>query len=191
MNQKYKTTPTSGDIKPTKPGVYKRVNPLNIEQETFSKWDGEHWHMYTGSFKSAQEQYDVSDYQELHWYDVEDLPDMKFRVKNAEESRILQEYLFELGYSWLPDGKTVRCTDKPFLYTEDKTMLWGSLDGDGDSDGVDLFENDPSQEMTVDIIVHKPIVNLKPVPEETIEFNGQKYNKKKFMEAIENLKPSV
>ena len=47
---------------------------------------------------------------------------MKFRVKDEEHSKLIQEELFKLGYEW-NGGKRVQYTDKEFLYTDENGWL--------------------------------------------------------------------
>jgi hypothetical protein len=44
--------------------------------------------------------------------------DMKFRVRNAEHSRRIQEALFKLDVKWSGTAAEVRYADEPFLYAE-------------------------------------------------------------------------
>ena len=46
---------------------------------------------------------------------VPEFKNMKFRVKDEEHSKQIQEYLFSLGYKW-SSGYNVKHQDKPFMF---------------------------------------------------------------------------
>ena len=48
---------------------------------------------------------------------VPEFKNMKFRVKDEDHSKQIQEYLFSLGYHWGEHGRSVDYTDAPFLFT--------------------------------------------------------------------------
>lgn len=45
-----------------------------------------------------------------------ELDNIKVKVRNHENSRKLQEYLFSKGFKWLGEGKKVSYIYKPYLY---------------------------------------------------------------------------
>lgn len=49
----------------------------------------------------------------------------KIRIKNAENSRKIQEMLFEKGVVWESESRKVIHTDKPFLYVRKNRMTYG------------------------------------------------------------------
>src|ERR1700693_2291166 len=99
---KWKEVATSGSIKPTKVGTYKRISEDGFL--VYSNFNGYKWLSYVADYEDAINKTSFSDYQCLDWYDIEeDKPKfeaLKFRVKNPEESKLVQEKLFELGYTW-------------------------------------------------------------------------------------------
>ena len=48
---------------------------------------------------------------------VLEFKNMKFRVKDEEHSKQIQEHLFSLGYHWDDQARGVDYTDAPFLFT--------------------------------------------------------------------------
>ena len=48
---------------------------------------------------------------------VPEFKNMKFRVKDEEHSKQIQEYLFSLRYHWDDQARVVDYTDAPFLFT--------------------------------------------------------------------------
>ena len=48
---------------------------------------------------------------------VPEFKNMKFRVKDEEHSKQIQEYLFSLRYHWDDQARGVDYTDAPFLFT--------------------------------------------------------------------------
>ena len=48
---------------------------------------------------------------------VPEFKNMKFRVKDEEHSKQIQEYLFSLRYHWGDQARGVDYTDAPFLFT--------------------------------------------------------------------------
>ena len=48
---------------------------------------------------------------------VPEFKNMKFRVKDEEHSKQIQEYLFSLRYHWDDQVRVVDYTDAPFLFT--------------------------------------------------------------------------
>lgn len=84
---------------------------------------------------------------------------LKFRIANEDQSKQLQEVLFQLGYKWWRSKLVPQHTDKPFLYT--------SADGDISYSGCripsdDIFfkSNDRTEQNTEEFIkMHtKPVV---------------------------------
>lgn len=48
---------------------------------------------------------------------------MKFRVKDKEHSRLIQEALFTEGYSWDNGGTEYYATDAPYLFTSNNANI--------------------------------------------------------------------
>lgn len=110
---------------------------------------------------------------------------MKFRVKDEEHSKLIQEHLFSLGYGWEGRGfgvleKVVKHTSHAFLYTySNKQICYG--------DDIENFETKDFPEIE---LVATTTYSLKPVEkEEFVELNGKKYNKKDLEEALSKLHP--
>jgi hypothetical protein len=58
------------------------------------------------------------------------MKNLKFKVSTPEESREIQELLFQLGYEWIHHRRKVKYTDKPYLFaksnTNRKIITWDS-----------------------------------------------------------------
>ncbi len=54
---------------------------------------------------------------------VPEFKNMKFRVKDEEHSKQIQEHLFSLGYRWIGNRNAVVYTDSSFLFTNNKGRL--------------------------------------------------------------------
>ena len=54
---------------------------------------------------------------------IPEFKNMKFRVKNEEHSKQIQEYLFSLGYQWYDRTRVVDYTDAAFLFTTRRGYL--------------------------------------------------------------------
>lgn len=55
-----------------------------------------------------------------------EIQNLKMRV-TPEQSRIVQQTLFNNGCQWESGRKEVKCTDKPFLYLEDESIQFDSV----------------------------------------------------------------
>lgn len=64
---------------------------------------------------------------------------MKFRVKDEDHSKAIQEKLFSLGVKWCGLYKITQYCDKPFLFADDKFITYGS---GPDSDYFDDHEDE-------------------------------------------------
>lgn len=110
--------------------------------------------------------------------------EMKFRVRDEEHSKQIQDYLFSLGYSW----QTI--DNIPYRYLSTSYLYARSSGGIGWSEeGSDIFfEDHPAQEYK--LIPHNTFT-IEPVPrrEEVVELNGQTYLKADLEEALAKLKP--
>lgn len=101
---------------------------------------------------------------------------MKFHVKDAEESRMVQKKLFAMGYSWRGEGSTkVDLNAGEFLFVYDD----GSITFDS---RLSYFEKHGNPEYTI-----KHTIEFVPAPEKLIEFNGKKYRADEFTKAISGL----
>ena len=54
---------------------------------------------------------------------MSEFKNMKFRVKDAEHSKQIQEHLFSLGYRWCGNRNAVVYTDSSFLFTNNEGRL--------------------------------------------------------------------
>jgi hypothetical protein len=171
---KWKTEPTSGRVKPTKVGTYKRKLPFD-KRDTYSYWDGIHWKSYVYKYNEAASKMVSSDHQSINWFDVEEynpeLKNIKIRVKDAQESKLVQGKLFEMGYFW-SDGKVILFTDYEFLYG----YADGRLTSGSSESGFKLHQN---QEVVI-----KTSIELVDAPERTILHNGIEYTKKELTELL-------
>jgi hypothetical protein len=104
---------------------------------------------------------------------------MKFRVKDEQHSRDIQEWLFSLGYSW-PAERLLDNLDKPHIYVSEE----GYLSWDDDEEYFNTCEN---TEVTLEVTkqYHWSIVD-KP-ERETVELNGKTYYKEELEEALGKL----
>lgn len=58
-----------------------------------------------------------------------DLPEKFFHKSNSpKESRMIQEKLFKLGYSWITSGQTYNYLEELYIvgYTDEKALYWRS-----------------------------------------------------------------
>jgi len=98
---------------------------------------------------------------------------MKFRVKNEEHSKAIQERLFEMGYRWEYDGNGTLIPDGvKGIYAHTDGCLSFSILGDN-------FNNKPHLECTLDDL-YSPIADDHIYKLETMA--------KEMLEAIEQLK---
>lgn len=86
---------------------------------------------------------------------------MKFRVRDEEHSKEIQEALFKEGYTWYPGSMRVQYTDEPFLYASSK---YNDVTRDNSST---YFKNSGAKEMFVvngQIVDKEPLCILHGVP---------------------------
>lgn len=94
--------------------------------------------------------------------------DMKFRVRDEEHSKQIQETLFGLGYSWGVNHNQPRMTGCPFLFTYEG----GSITFDEDSTWFDSHENPEHTIKPVggfEIVPVEPDIPAKKMTKEEIE----------------------
>lgn len=102
--------------------------------------------------------------------------EMKFRVNSETESRIIQEELFKLGYSWI-DGKNIQHTDTCYLYTEPFGCIkFGTSENH--------FNKHENPQYAFEAVTTYNLVKLTP---DLVEYNGKKYSKKEFEQALSKL----
>ena len=103
---------------------------------------------------------------------------MKFRVRDEEHSKQIQEALFELGYRWPIYGTEVIHTAAVYLCASQTGELdWSVMESS--------FLNQAFPEYELKF---KPEF-VEVVKEEVVELNGKLYNKKQLEEALSKLKP--
>lgn len=97
---------------------------------------------------------------------------MKFRVKNPEHSKAIQERLFEMGYKWFGEHRAaVEKTKHPFLYADSNLdIFYGNTE--------ELFDKEPNTETTLE-----EITEWTPKQGEMIEVsnNGEKWLSREFL----------
>lgn len=106
--------------------------------------------------------------------------DMKFRVANEQESKMLQEKLFEMGHVWLGSGMPKLCElDAKFVFA-------------GEDGIISTCRNHELYFTEHCYPEHKiiySIVDLVPVEPETVEINGKTYAYSDIKRAIDGIKP--
>lgn len=120
-------------------------------------------------------------------YEASAFKNMKFRVNSPEQSKEIQEALFEMGYGWWSDKvKVVNFADNPFLYTEE----WGGLSIGSTEDFFNHLKS--HQEHTVEVTKSYkliPVVTKVTVesPKETITIDGKTYDKEAVLKRLAEL----
>lgn len=105
------------------------------------------------------------------------LQDMRIRVSSPEESKLVQEYLFEQGYKWGGAGATDSSTSCKWLYAHSEGHITVGI-------WEETFNNCKYPEYRVETFI-----KLVPVPIETVDVNGVAVPKKKleeFLKQFEN-----
>lgn len=102
-------------------------------------------------------------------YNSPKFKEMEFESNSEEEAKRIQDVLFELGYEWASAGKRYAHVKSPMFSTNKHGYIsWG-------------YFCKPTHK-----VVEKKSYEIVPV-EETIEYNGKKYNKQDFEQAIAGL----
>lgn len=99
---------------------------------------------------------------------------MKFRVASEEHSRLIQEWLFDQGYSWGgSDGKQPRYTEQKFLFAYNNSSKLLTHDNN-----VNIFNSKPFIEQLVTTTTKTTLVirSVTPKREKVIVF-GRTYYK--------------
>lgn len=116
---------------------------------------------------------------------------MKFRINNPEESKAVQETLFQLGFEWTAWRTTLAYQNKPFLYADTEGMYISHSSGED----CYFFESSAETQNHKEIKV-LPIVTttyqfeaVEPpqAVQETIMVGGKVYNLEKLKERIKGL----
>lgn len=102
----------------------------------------------------------------------------QLNVEHEEASRIIQEALFEQGYSWKCGEYFVIDQQQPYLYAYTNNITYG-----GNSQS---FKEHPNKLHTI-----QPTYTIVEAEEqqEIVELNGKKYNKQELEKALSLLKP--
>ena len=136
----------------------------------------------------------MSDFKDMKFKVVNGLraENMKFRINNPDESKAVQETLFQLGYEWAT-GKHLKYQNKPFLYADtDADGMYISHSSFGDSY---FFESSAETQNHKEIKV-VPIVTttykfeaVEPpqAVQGTIVVGGKLYDLEKLKERIKGL----
>jgi len=98
---------------------------------------------------------------------------MKFRVKDEQHSKEIQEKLFSLGYKWY-SGDDAQFTKQPFLYAADDEMLITY----SDSYDEDYFNLEPH---TLCVLLDGEFVPVDSVSEEVVQVSDSKVNPKQAL----------
>lgn len=128
---------------------------------------------------------------------VEDTPtfkNMKFRVSSPEQSKEIQEALFEMGYKWEAYGTMFKFLNEveltPWLHTDEVGVLYRSnLDPDDEFSSISPFRH---QECVVEttksykLIPVVPKVTVEPA-KETITIDGKTYDKEAVLKRLAEL----
>jgi hypothetical protein len=113
---------------------------------------------------------------------------MKFRVNSPEQSRMVQERLFKMGYYWASNGNCAAYLDRPYLFADGSDMTLTYADYSGN-----YFLNHKYPEY--DFVYGVTEFTLKKSPEETVEtvetveLNGKMYLKENLEAALAKLTP--
>jgi len=134
--------------------------------------------------KSAEELEDL--YAELKDSVVPEFKNMKFRVKDAEHSKQIQEYLFSLRYHWRSKVSRVLSTDEKYLFAD----LGGTLTHCSDHL---FFENHEHPEYQLKETKSYSLEEVKPVKsivtlginlDVEVTINGEKISLKELKELL-------
>lgn len=122
---------------------------------------------------------------------VEDTPtfkNMKFRVSSPEQSKEIQEALFEMGFCWRSHGCEVRFADSfppcDYLYTDTGGHLW-RIDSEEDY-LVSSFKS--AQEFVVETTKSYKLIPKPEPAKETIKIDGKTYDKEAVLKRLAELK---
>lgn len=111
---------------------------------------------------------------------------MKFRVNSPEQSKEIQEALFEMGFCWRSYGCEVRFTDSfppcDYLYTDTAGYLW-RIDSENDS-FVSSFKS--AQEYTIETTKSYKLIPVEIV-KETLTIDGKTYDKEAVLKRLAEL----
>ena len=117
-----------------------------------------------------------------------DFKNMKFRVNSPEQSKEIQEALFEMGFCWRSHGCEVRFTDSfppcDWLYTDKDGYLW-RIDSKEDY-LVSSFLS--AQEHTVETTKSYKLIPKPEPAKETIKIDGKTYDKEAVLKRLAELK---
>lgn len=103
-----------------------------------------------------------------------DIKDKLFISNSEEEAKVIQDYLFSLGYQWYTSPMK-----------EHKHLKARAFGISGYGHIVCDYSLYPTKS-TLYKVIEKKSYEIVPI-EETIEYNGKKYNKQAFEQAIANL----
>lgn len=154
-----KLNKTSGVISPTppRPGACLVINPVHD--------------LYWTSIGNA---YDEMSFDELMEF-ISDFEAMKFVVHTQEQANILQEWLFEKGYSW-KNGRQISNNTFKFFSTSKAGMIR-------------CYSNQKDFSKAVGKrYITKVTVDF--VEADTIEINGVTYIKEEVEQALSNINPA-
>ena len=86
---------------------------------------------------------------------VPEFKNMKFRVRDEEHSKQIQEYLFSLGYKWFSD-EAIKMQSKPFLFAN-------SYGGLGWANDLSYFEKHEHAEYQLKETISYSLEEVKPI----------------------------
>lgn len=158
-----------GDIKSVPVGTKVRINgtetTITAKSETECGFDTAEDIYYGYPWKCHSVIFSSEDWHRGYtvevWEEPEVLPEfksMKFRVRDEDHSRQIQETLFGLGYSWYENCEhrcSVKYTDCKFLYTYDNgDLAWSNIQP--------FFDGSESQENIIEPVGGFNVVPVTP-----------------------------
>ena len=168
-----------GDLHPPLSSKFNKGDKVIVTQKCHEGLDAEHYTVKN----SAGAKWWVKECEIVGLANV--FQAMKFRVKNAKHSKMIQKTLFALGYKWCSGQTEVLYTASACLYT--------NIDGSISKSNSDVsFADDPRPYM--DVTPHTTynlvavVIKTAKAPE-TVELNGKVYLKADLEAAIQKLKP--
>ena len=117
---------------------------------------------------------------------VPEFKNMKFRVKDEEHSKQIQEHLFSLGYKWLGRCKDVMHVNKPYLFTQTDRRIT-QTDRESCFDDPDYIEYQLKETKSYSLEEVKPIKSIATLSvglNVEVTVNGEKISLKDLKELL-------
>ena len=118
---------------------------------------------------------------------IPEFKNMKFRVKDEEHSKQIQEYLFSLGYKWSPLDQKTQYTNARFLFVDIGGFITYELDNN------DYFKKHKNVEYQLKETKSYSLEEVKPIKKIAtlgidldieVTINGEKISLKELKELL-------